>query len=369
MTMLCLAAAEGVFRLTQDHRDYEFWRRASLRYDYDPHFHWKIRPGFYIHKKSGRLECINSMGLRCPEIAKDKAPGSVRVIALGGSSTYIVSPLTGKSWTDLLAEKLSARAGLPFEVVNAGTPGYSAYQSAMRLKYELINYHPDIVLIYNLSNDMKLFAMDDPETMLKRWDAHGKANAEYTLLNPNPVLDFLCRYSQIVTHLRFKFIKLRLKKVEAGEEGWLYHSLDLKVTPQGIAFYRQNLQNLIDILQPRGIPLVIIEQATLVGPDNTAEEKEEINYKYFGFTHEEMLEAYRQGWAVNEELARESGVYVVRDSASIPHTLEYFDDEVHLTDKGRETLAEIIARDLAGFFGDFRRFAAPGPGPGTGREP
>ena len=204
MTLLCLLGAEGIFRLTQKPRDYEQWRRTSLRYDYDPRYHWTIRPGEYLNKKSGRIECINRIGLRCPEVAPHKAAGSVRVFALGGSSTYIVSPETGLGWTDLLGAKLTQLTGVPVEVINAGTPGYSAYQLFMRLKYQLLAYDPDIVLIYSLSNDMKLFSMNNPEEMIAKWDRHGQANAEYTLLNPNPVLDALCRWSQIATHLRFR---------------------------------------------------------------------------------------------------------------------------------------------------------------------
>lgn len=362
MVMLCLAGAEGIFRLTQDHRDYDLWRRRSLRYDYDRHFHWKLRPGNYIHRKSGNLECINGIGLRCPEIPHKKAPGTVRIIALGGSSTFIVSPITGESWTDLLAEKLSSQTGLDIQVINAGTPGYSAHQSAMRLEYELLDYHPDIVLIYHLSNDMKLFSMSHPEEMIAKWDKHGKANAESTLLNPNRFLDGLCRYSQIVTHLRFKFIKARIKKASAGEEGWVYDSLDRKVTPEGLDFYRKNYQTIIDLLEPRRVPLVIIEQGTLIGPDNGPAENEHIRLDYFGFDHAEMLRAYQLGWAVNDELCREPNVFCVRESRELPHNLDYFDDEVHLSDRGRETLAGIIARDMQGFFGDFHQFIGKGPG-------
>lgn len=356
MVLVCLAASEGIFRITQKSKDYELWRRRSLRYNYDPHFHWRIRPGKYIHRKSGITECINSIGLRCPEIGKKKKPGTIRIIALGGSSTFIKSPETGESWTDILETKLNESTGLGFEVINAGTPGYSAYQSAMRLQHELIDYDPDIVIIYNLSNDMKIFSMKNPEAMIGKWDLHGKANEQYTLLNPSPLLDFMCRYSQIVTHMRFKRIKARRKKVKAGEEGWSYDTFDMKVTPEGIDFYKRNHQAMIDILGPRDIPLVIVKQATLAGPENSAEDLEKIRYDYFGFNHQEMLHAYETAWEALDELCLAPEAFCVSDSTGIPHNLEYFDDEVHLTDQGRETLAEIIARDLAGFFGDFQRF-------------
>jgi lysophospholipase L1-like esterase len=354
MVILCLAGSEGIFRLTQKPRDYELWRRRSLRYDYDPHAHWRIRPGEYIHKKTNNIECINSIGLRCPELDKKKASGTIRIIALGGSSTYIVSPESGESWTDLLETKLQERTGLRFEVVNAGTPGYSSYQSVMRMKYELIDYNPDLVIIYNLSNDMKLFSMTDPESMIEKWDAHGKANAAMSILNPNWFLDFLCRYSQMVTHGRFKLIKARTRKVMAGHEGWKYDSFDLKVTDEGIEFYKNNHRMLIDTLKPSGIPLVIVKQATLVGPDNTPRDIEEIRYDYFGFNHQEMLRAYKLAWEALEELCAQDNVYCVRGSTDIPHNVDYFNDEVHLTDLGRETLAEIIARDMTEFFGDFQ---------------
>lgn len=356
LIVVLVPVTEGLFRLTQKHRDYDLWRKRSLRYTYDPHFHWRIRPGEYIHRKSGNTECINSIGLRCPELSKKKPEGTIRIIALGGSSTYIVSPLTGESYTDILERLLEERTGKQFQVVNAGTPGYSAYQSSMRLKHELIDYDPDLVTIYNLSNDMKIFAMTDPASMIKKWDAHGKANEAVTLLNPNPVLDELCRWSQMVTHLRFKFIKARIKRAEAGDEGWYYDSYELKPAEEGIEFYLDNHRRIIDTLRPRGIPLVIIKQATLVGPDNSPEDIAEIRYDYFGFNHERMLQAYHMAWDALGELCETDNVYCVNRGTDIPHTVLYFDDEVHLTDKGRETLARIIADDLMDFFDGFRDF-------------
>jgi len=359
---VALVFSEGVFRLTQKHRDYGLWKRQSLRYDYDPRFHWRIRPGNYIHKESGNIECINSIGLRCPEISIRKPPGSVRILALGGSSTYIVSPVTGESWTDILACNLTEKLGFPVEVINAGTPGYSAYQSAMRLKYELMDYDPDMVLVYHLANDMKLFWMDDPAEMISRWDRHGWANERASILNPNPLLDAACRYSQMVTHLRFKFIKRRMKKARVEEEGWSFHTLDKDITPQGLDFYKQNLLAMWDTLNARGIPLVIVKQGTLVDPGNTPKQREMIKYRYYGFTHEKMVEAYNLGWKINDLVCEQrDNAYCSDAAAEIPRTDEYFDDSVHLTDKGRELLAKILTRHLIEFFGDFGRFRENAP--------
>ena len=53
----------------------------------------------------------------------------------------------------------------------------------------------------------------------------------------------------------------------------------------------------------KNIPLIIVKQGTLAGPDNTPAERKRIGYRYLGYTHETLLEAYRRGWEVNDEMA------------------------------------------------------------------
>jgi lysophospholipase L1-like esterase len=92
---------------------------------------------------------INSKGLRGPEITYDKPPATYRILNLGDSvamgwgvreeDTY------GRRLEALLNEQ--APAGLRFEVINAGVPGWNPANELAYLQAEGLKYQPDLILL------------------------------------------------------------------------------------------------------------------------------------------------------------------------------------------------------------------------------
>ncbi len=90
---------------------------------------------------------------------KQKPSGLLRIICLGGSTTWgwplkdtggIYPALLEKMLNQYSLEKGSSKR---FEVINAGVGGYSSFQDLMYLKNSLLEYEPDIVTIYTGAND------------------------------------------------------------------------------------------------------------------------------------------------------------------------------------------------------------------------
>lgn len=84
-----------------------------------------------------------------------KSPGVLRVICLGGSSTW-GWPLkkTEQIYPAVLETLLNVQyKDQTFEVINAGVGGYSSFQSLMYLKYTLLEYEPDIITLCAGVND------------------------------------------------------------------------------------------------------------------------------------------------------------------------------------------------------------------------
>jgi tetratricopeptide (TPR) repeat protein len=82
-----------------------------------------------------------------------KAPGTYRIFTLGGSTTY-GRPYDDKtSFSGWLRELLPmADSSRDWEVINAGGISYASYRVA-HLMEELINYQPDIFIIYTGDNE------------------------------------------------------------------------------------------------------------------------------------------------------------------------------------------------------------------------
>ena len=87
----------------------------------------------------------------------------VRVLALGDSCTFGLGVQDGETWPAQL-EALLQVSGLDVEVVNAGVPGYTAYQGWRLLETRGLTLEPDDVLVTFGFNDAEEMARSDFET-------------------------------------------------------------------------------------------------------------------------------------------------------------------------------------------------------------
>lgn len=115
---------------------------------------WRHRPGAE-DIWDGQIVRINAKGLRGPEIAYDRTPGSLRVLFLGDSVTF-GDGLANDDETlpARIAGALSGRIGRPVEAINAGVSGYSPWQEGKFLKREGFRYSPDLVVLTFVLNDV-----------------------------------------------------------------------------------------------------------------------------------------------------------------------------------------------------------------------
>lgn len=97
---------------------------------------------------SNRLKFFNKQ-----EFAKAKPPGTYRIFCLGGSTTYGRPYDDSTSFSEWLRELLPiVNAGKRWEVINAGGISYASYRVS-HLMDELINYQPDLFIVYTGHNE------------------------------------------------------------------------------------------------------------------------------------------------------------------------------------------------------------------------
>lgn len=112
---------------------------------YDPRLGWTIRP--YGKKSKYRA---NSAGIRGDrEYTPRPAPGVVRIAAFGDSFTHSTGVPNGHTWEDHLEKLLPG-----VEVMNGGVPAYGLDQAFLRYQELGVRYHPDIVLIGFMSENI-----------------------------------------------------------------------------------------------------------------------------------------------------------------------------------------------------------------------
>jgi lysophospholipase L1-like esterase len=106
---------------------------------------------------------INSLGFRGKEFSKQKPPGVYRIVCMGGSTTFSITESDEtKTYPQLLEDALNAAFDSPrFEVINAGTPGWTTAESLINLHFRLLELEPDMVIDYEAVNDTFAMRMED----------------------------------------------------------------------------------------------------------------------------------------------------------------------------------------------------------------
>ncbi|HKI00800.1 MAG TPA: hypothetical protein VKK31_02355 [Thermoanaerobaculia bacterium] len=113
---------------------------------FDADLGWTIRP----NGRKPHQYRANSKGLRATrEYGLTPPPGKVRVAAFGDSFTHASGVAEGLSWEERLE---ALEPGL--EVMNFGIPGSDPGQGLLRYRREGTAYHPDVVLIGMMSENI-----------------------------------------------------------------------------------------------------------------------------------------------------------------------------------------------------------------------
>ena len=336
---------ELAVRIILPPRSFEAWRSASLRYEFHPDYHWALAPGEYP-AEAGVIR-VNALGLRdAGEIRPEKVAGELRIVVLGGSSTFNYHAGPPGAWPARLEQRLADRLARPVRVINAGTPGYSTLQSARRLESQLIQLEPDVVLVYHLWNDLKTFGIEDVDEVIEKWVDQGRRNGDAAALRPSSFWDFMSAHSQAITHARFAKIEIGKRLRQSSGEGFRHSALDREVTETGVAFFRTNLQQMADLCANRGIDLVLVDQILLPSSNNSEQERAKIQYEFVGFTPERLWRAILRARAVMYEIAASRPHVRLIETHTISPSAEHLVDHVHFTDRGLEALSSLLADEV-----------------------
>lgn len=136
-----------------------------------PYFLYVNRPGFEAH---GVVQ-HNQYGYRGRDVNKEKEKGTIRILALGASTTYgymLDSP--AQAWPAQLEKILKKKfPGSNIEVINGGLPGALSSETLTAYLFRDRYFEPDIVVIHNGGNDAApLFYADyQPDySSFRKWD-------------------------------------------------------------------------------------------------------------------------------------------------------------------------------------------------------
>lgn len=217
---------------------------------------WVSRPGT-------KPRSHNSHGLRGPEVTLEKPDGTYRVVCLGGSSTYGTGPRTfAATWPARLQKYLQGLSGaVDVEVLNGGAPGWTTFESIGNLAFRMLDFDPDLVIVYHTANDAIAAVWDDPapdNTHLRSvWPIERPSAFELLLEESMLYLTWLNLFTDQV-ELRSEFAYYTI--VGHGREPVAKFAPD-EIPPEGLENFERNLVTLVGIARAHGVEIMLGRQA------------------------------------------------------------------------------------------------------------
>ena len=276
----------------------------------------------------------NSLGFRGEPPPRDFRD-YLTIITIGGSTTECFYLSDGRTWPDLLGQKLSREFNRVW-VNNAGLDGATTYRHLILMEDYVVKLRPKVVLFLVGINDVGAGDLDAAEQRR----GHDLRHMWRALLYRSEVYALgqnLSRYFMAQSRgLHHTEIDLR----KAGTLANIPESTAQKTLQDyetnSLPCFAQRLEKLVQVCRDHGIEPVLITQPTLYGPGidpvtgvNLATVKlgDELN----GGLMFEVVELYN---GVTRQVAQKDGVLLIDLARELPRNSASYYDYLHYTEPG-----------------------------------
>lgn len=328
-----------------------------------PYLGYAARPNYASPEGRVPQKSHNEWGFRGPSVTLEKPEGVYRVVCLGGSSTYGHGPSSdATTWPARLQHYLNdpniAEHGLQVEVLNGGLSGYTTFASSINLAHRMVQFEPDLVIVYHTINDMRAALYDPPRPPEERQypeptidNRHWRAVWPVVVEAPG---ESLLEHSMTYLVLRSVFSDYASKVDSLNtfamvdydpDDKDLYRRGDIPET--GFTSFELNLRSIQAIAAAHGARTILASQ----GNDDR---------DIMAGSAKAQLESMARMTDIVRRVAQETDAVFVDAKTQLEAKAvelgidEIFTGEVHLTDLGAEHLALIFAKaillDGHGFF-------------------
>jgi lysophospholipase L1-like esterase len=290
-------------------------------------------PGEYPRVGASPIH-VNSRGFVGPEFDEPRAPGVARIVTLGDSCTF--GQGTGlETYPAQLSLRLNNGKGQrSYQVINAGIEGLNSELALRRLETKVVPLKPDIITVYLGWNDLMKF---DPMGQVERPGFGIVARA----------LDRLWLIKGM-RKLVFYYIRPRLSAPATGPAS--HTGVFSQYRP---AVFENNLRSIIRVARDSGVKILLLTLPSVVSEDMTLDDLRQANvvFPYYPSAYAvrdyvDLIAAYND--SIRTVAATEGVVLVdlAKELDGRPDRRQLFFDTMHPSQRGRELIADILARRL-----------------------
>lgn len=317
---------------------------ANSRLEAHPYMGYAAKPGFENDPDSEHHITHNEWGFRGPALPLEKGPNTYRIVCLGGSSTYGHTPSSdAATWPARLQHWLNQQDahGKRVEVINGGLSGWSTFESTVNLAFRMVEWRPDLVIVYHTINDARcaLYRLREPRMDNRHWrdtwprvvEAPGERLLEHSityLLLRKTFTDYVDAVDALDTHA--------IVGADFDEPDWYLRE---EVPERGFLNFERNLRSINALATEHGARVILATQAM---------DERDIQAP----SRQLQLDSMARMSEILRSVAAEVGAVFVDAEAELEAVAaevgidRIFTKDVHLTDEGANRLALVFARAI-----------------------
>jgi lysophospholipase L1-like esterase len=279
----------------------------------------------------GKTYTHNSTGFR----GKEFPPKSqkIRVIAMGGSTTYGANVNDGETWPADLENLL----GPEYEVLNFGVIGHGTVEHINQASLILPEYKPDVLIILAGLNDLRNLHVKNLAPDYSDYHAPSlrggmgfcsEGGAE-NLASIRAAI-FVLKRVRMYPKCEFDDLAPQEDDSPAGEDYARY-------------LYRRNLTTLVTVAKGQGLKPILVPQVLL----KELQGENKMRW-WIPFVADERIADYMDQYnGIMREVAQQQGLYYAEEVLQQPWTGDDFVDPTHLNAAGNQKFAAALQKSVA----------------------
>jgi lysophospholipase L1-like esterase len=304
-------------------------RKVYLRKLFEPHPYMigVPRPGVSITFR-GKTYTHNSVGFRGKEFPPKS--NKIRVVAMGGSTTYGANVSDNETWPVYLENLL----GADYEVLNFGVIGHGTVEHINQAALILPEYKPDVLIIHAGLNDLRNMHVKNLAPDYSDYHAPSLRGgmgfcSEGGAQNFASVRAAIWALKQADLYPRCDFDTLAPKEDDspATEERALY-------------LYRRNLTTLVAVAKRQGLKPILVPQVLI----REAQGGDKMRWWVPFVDDEHIADVMSEYNEIMREVAEAEGLYYAHEVLEQPWTKDDFVDPSHLNAGGNQKFASVLQK-------------------------
>lgn len=306
-----------------------------------PYVNYRLKPDFVRIVEGGQVTTHNESGFRETLPVKPKRSSVMRIVCLGGSTTYGAgvsdNSLTYPSrLNELLKTDRYRPAGWSdVEVLNLGVGGYTSAEVLSMLHFYALPLEPEAVLIQVALNDVAPRFYDDFDLGYEHFRK---------VMQPEEAgwAARLLYRSRLVVVLGWGLGVFKPQTLQARTQYPLPAGQQALVNLEhhGTEAFRRNLKAAVALARDSGVQVWLLTEAALEVDTSSVEDQ---NLRALENAYQKGLDEHQE---VIRQLAQSEQVGLIDLARQMPQDPIYFTDMIHMSPAGNQVKAEIIANAL-----------------------